>query len=76
VPGLAALPGTEIVHYIRSGGYWFEKKNPEFSGWDKFVFRFVPGARVWHRFRVWLQVSGGATHGRRRPRVRYIPAAC
>ena len=60
VPGLAKLPGTEIVHYIRSGGYWFEKRNPDFSGWEKFVFRFVPGARLWYRWRVFLQVSSGA----------------
>ena len=57
VPGLAKLPGTEVVQFIRSGGYWFEKRNPNFPGWAKFAFRFVPGARLYYRWRVFLQVG-------------------
>ena len=59
IPGLAELPGTEVVQYIRSGGYFFPKKNTAFSEWDRFVFTWVPGARWLHRTRLFIEVSGG-----------------
>ena len=71
IPGLAELPGTEVVQYIRSGGYFFPKNNTAFSNWDKFVYTWVPGARWWHRTKLFLEVSGvGPRGGRRWPRAK------
>lgn len=57
LPGLAELEGTEIVQYIRSGGYFFPKVNTEIGeGW-RWVFKWVPGARWTHRAKLFFEVS-------------------
>jgi cation diffusion facilitator CzcD-associated flavoprotein CzcO len=48
----AKTPGAEVVQYVRSGGYYFPKVNAEIAGWQKAIYRWVPGARWYHRYQL------------------------
>jgi cation diffusion facilitator CzcD-associated flavoprotein CzcO len=52
LPGVAKTPGAEVVQYVRSGGYYFPKVNAEIAGWQKAIYRWVPGARWYHRYQL------------------------
>ncbi|ORY91546.1 hypothetical protein BCR35DRAFT_340447 [Leucosporidium creatinivorum] len=55
VPGVAALPGVQLTHFIRSGGYFIPKKNTEYSPLVKFAFRWLPGVQRVYRFTLFLE---------------------
>lgn len=57
VPGLAKLPGTQVTHYIRSGGYFIPKIQREYTPWERFAFQWIPGYLRWHRFGILQEVS-------------------
>jgi cation diffusion facilitator CzcD-associated flavoprotein CzcO len=50
LPGLAAIDGVTITQYVRSGGYYFPKVNTAFSSTQRFIYDWVPGARLWYRY--------------------------
>ncbi|GAA5943803.1 flavin-containing monooxygenase [Sporobolomyces koalae] len=52
IPHLAALPGVQLTQFIRSPGYFRQKENFNYSRFQKFVFRWVPGAL--RTYRWWL----------------------
>ncbi|GFZ49896.1 hypothetical protein JCM24511_07299 [Saitozyma sp. JCM 24511] len=52
LPGVAKTPGVEVVQYTRSGGYYFPKVNAEIAWWQKAIYRWVPGARWYHRYQL------------------------
>lgn len=52
IPGLANLPGVEIVQYIRSGGYYFPKVNTAYTSLQRFSFAWIPGARLYYRWKL------------------------
>ncbi|KAI5474500.1 ABC transporter [Pseudohyphozyma bogoriensis] len=55
VPGVAALPGVTLTHFIRSGGYFAPKVNRQFSSFRKFIFRNVPFALRFYRISVFVR---------------------
>lgn len=52
LPGVARTPGVELVQYIRSGGYYFPKNNVPIPSWRKWVYKWIPGARLYHRYQL------------------------
>jgi len=50
LPGVAATPGVQLVQYIRSGGYYFPKNNAPIPSFRKWTYRYIPFARLWHRY--------------------------
>lgn len=56
-PGVAAIPGVQLTHFIRSGGYFIPKINDPYSPIAKFAFKWVPGLQRVYRFNLFLEVS-------------------
>ncbi|KAL8277870.1 hypothetical protein RQP46_009689 [Phenoliferia psychrophenolica] len=58
VPGVAARPGVELIHFIRSGGYFLPKVNSDFSPLALWAFKWFPGAQRLYRnylfFEAWV----------------------
>ncbi|KAL1407865.1 hypothetical protein Q8F55_007301 [Vanrija albida] len=52
VPGVAALPGVTLTHYIRSGGYFVPKPQRNYTAFERFAFNWIPG--VQHAYRLYL----------------------
>lgn len=52
VPGVAALPGVTLTHYIRSGGYFVPKPQRNYSALERFAFNWIPG--IQHAYRLYL----------------------
>ena len=57
VPGVAALPGVHLTHFIRSGGYFMPKLNYQYSTVVKLAFRWLPGLQRLYRFTLFVHVS-------------------
>ncbi|ORY66919.1 hypothetical protein BCR35DRAFT_308352 [Leucosporidium creatinivorum] len=55
VPGVAAIPGVQLTHFIRSGGYFIPKINDPYSQIAKFAFRWLPGVQRVYRFSLFLE---------------------
>ncbi|HEX6586650.1 MAG TPA: alpha/beta hydrolase fold domain-containing protein [Solirubrobacterales bacterium] len=53
VPAIAGRVGRLDV-YQRSAPYVLPKGDRAFRGWEKFLFRRFPPARLFHRFKEWL----------------------
>ena len=54
LPGIANIPGVQLVQYIRSGGYYFPKNNVPISSWRKWMYSWIPGARLYHRYQLFI----------------------
>lgn len=58
VPGVAALPGTHVTQFIRSGAYFLPKVNSQYSACDKWAFTYIPFAQRLNRahlfFSAWI----------------------
>ncbi|KAK4686740.1 hypothetical protein P7C73_g3384, partial [Tremellales sp. Uapishka_1] len=52
IPGLAAIPGVKLTQFIRSGGFFFPKINPEYTTLQKFAYRWVPGLLSYNRLQL------------------------
>ncbi|KAI5478835.1 hypothetical protein MNV49_004567 [Pseudohyphozyma bogoriensis] len=55
VPGLSQIPGVNLTHFIRSGGFFVPKVNTSYTPLAKWGFRWLPGLRLGHRLQIFLQ---------------------
>ncbi|GAA5826672.1 hypothetical protein JCM11251_002849 [Rhodosporidiobolus azoricus] len=55
VPNIVNLPGIHITQFIRSAGYFRPKVNFEYSAFQRFIFRWVPGALRFYRWKIFLE---------------------
>ncbi|GAA5866141.1 hypothetical protein JCM8547_000611 [Rhodosporidiobolus lusitaniae] len=55
IPNVINTPGIEIVQFIRSPGYFRPKINFAYSAFQRFVFRWVPFALRFYRWKIFIE---------------------
>ncbi|KAM0751702.1 FAD/NAD(P)-binding domain-containing protein [Meredithblackwellia eburnea MCA 4105] len=57
VPNIANVPGIQITQFFRSAGYFTPKVNFQYTAFQKWVFRWIPGFQRLYRFSLFYQLE-------------------
>ncbi|GAA6044216.1 hypothetical protein JCM8097_002265 [Rhodosporidiobolus ruineniae] len=55
IPNIVDVPSIQITQFIRSPGYFRPKVNFEYSPFQKFIFKWIPGALRFYRLKIFFE---------------------